>query len=482
MKKIFNNKARIGLSVICKTALVMVILILINLLTALIPQNITLLDTSKNKMYSISDDTKRTISSIDEKIEIYLLTDTDEKSLDDTGIHLNAFLKRFAALNPNINYTLLNVSSTNEYLESKEISLSDISTNSILVEGKSRYRYIDNSEIFYYYIDGIGNVTSNEAQIYQLYYGLSPVYKFEGENLLLSSLNYVTATDLPLAINLTGHGETTLSNNLISQFTTAGIEVTNLESVSFIPNSEMLIINNPTSDIEENEASLISQYLDNGGKLFLVTAPGTSDFTNLRSILKNYGLDYEDGIILDQTQGNYYQYPYYLIPNTQSHISTEALTTSVLLPFAHGINVSEIDGTVNTEFLYTSESSYIIPTTSSTISKPEGQDEKKYTVGVISEKNDTNSTLVWVSSQMFFDESVNSAASDGNFEYIISISNYLCDNKNLNNVNVSSLTLTTEKLTFSYNSMAFSAILIIGIIPISVIIIGLIYCHKRKAK
>ena len=481
MKKIFNQKAKIGLSVICTAVLLLAILVLVNFLVGILPQNITLLDTSETKMYSVSQSAKHEIANVKTDIDIYLLTAGGEDSLDDTGIHLNAFLKRATALNKNISYSIVDLYTADKFLENRGIDSSNVTLNSIVVESELRNRYIDSSELFYYYIDGIGKVSQNEAQLYQMYYGMTSTYNFDGEGLLLSSLSYVTSTELPLIINLTGHGETAIPSDLKTQFTTLGIGYSELETLSLVPGCEMLIMNNPTSDISASEASLIAQYLDKGGKLFLVTAPGTSGFSNLCSVLDTFGLGYEDGIIMDQTQGNYYQYPYYLMPASSPHDATSGSTASLMLPFTHGISISTVDGISSSKLLSTSVDSYIISPTATTTVKPEGQEEKSYNVGVISENSNNGAAIVWFSSQLLLDESVNSAIGGGNFEYTAAISKYMCAVE-ATSTETAPLPLVTEKLTVSFGSMAIIAILVAMIVPVSTVIIGIAYCYKRKRR
>ena len=481
MKTVFNQKTKIGLSVICTAVLLLAILVAVNFLVGILPKNITLLDTSEIKMYSVSQSAKQEIANVKEDIDIYLLSAGGEDSLDDTGIHLNTFLTRAAAFNKNISYSIVDLYTSDNFLENRGIDSSTATLNSIVVESELRNRYIDSSEIFYYYIDGVGKVSQNEAQLYQMYYGLTSTYNFDGEGLLLSSLSYVTSTELPLIINLTGHGETAIPNDLKTRFTTLGIGYSELETLSLVPGCEMLIMNNPTSDISASEASLISQYLDKGGKLFLVTAPGTSGFTNLCTVLDTFGLGYEDGIIMDQTQGSYYQYPYYLTPASSSHAATSGSTTSLMLPFTHGISISDINGISGSILLSTSATSYIIPSTATTTAKPAGQEEKSYSVGVIAESRSSNAAIAWFSSQLLLDESVNSAIGGGNLEYVAAISKYMCGAEETS-TETAPLPLITEKLTFSLGSRAIIALLVVGVVPVSTIIIGVAYCYKRKRK
>ena len=98
---------------------------------------------------------------------------------------------------------------------------------------------------------------------------------------------------------------------------------------------------------------------------------------------------------MDQTQGNYYQYPYYLMPASSPHDATSGSTASLMLPFTHGISISTVDGISSSKLLSTSVDSYIISPTATTTVKPEGQEEKSYNVGVISENSNNGAAIVW---------------------------------------------------------------------------------------
>ena len=146
MKNILNKKAKIGLSVIFTAVLVLAILVLVNFLMELLPQSATLLDTSENKMYSVSQSAKLEISKIEDDIDVYLLTAGGEKSLDDTGIHLNAFLKRATAVNKNINYSVIDLYAVDNFLENRGIDSSTVTLNSIIVESKLRRTFDENGK------------------------------------------------------------------------------------------------------------------------------------------------------------------------------------------------------------------------------------------------------------------------------------------------------------------------------------------------
>ena len=486
MNKIFNTKtARVGFSVMAITALVLAILVLVNLFAGILPKNVTLLDLSENKMYSVSDAAKRDIAKVKENVNIYLLTAGGESSLTETGVHLNTFLKRLAAQNNKLSYKIINLRTDTAFLTAKGIDVSNVTTLSIVVESDRRHRYIDNSELFYYYIEGIGKATQSEAQMYQYYasmYGstLNILYQFAGEDMMINALSFVTSTDVPTVIALTGHGETAIPSAMQSEFTSVGVSYSELSSLLIVPGCELLIINAPTSDIIEEEAALLSEYLGKGGKLMVFTTQAVSSFTNLISVLEKYGLNCIDGVIIDPTSGSYYQYPNWLNPTAKAHTATAGVTGSALLPSAHAISISDTAGITTNAIFNTSAASYILPPDATSAEKPEGAESLSYPVGVIAEATN-GSAITWISSGAFIDDTANQYASGGNYAYALAITSYMCGVET-SNTTTNALTLTTETLSINNATLAIIALLIVAIIPLSVIIIGAVYCYRRKMR
>ena len=55
---------------------------------------------------------------------------------------------------------------SDNFLENRGIDSSTVTLNSIVVESALRNRYIDSSDLFYYYVENVGKVSQNEAQLY----------------------------------------------------------------------------------------------------------------------------------------------------------------------------------------------------------------------------------------------------------------------------------------------------------------------------
>ena len=96
-----------------------------------------------------------------------------------------------------------------------------------------------------------------------------------------------------------------------------------LESFSLLNTDEIpedadaLLIYAPESEISSEEAALLEDYLEAGGKLLVIAGPtegGT--LTNLYSVLKSYGVETADGLVVDTDREHYaFQQPYILLPD-----------------------------------------------------------------------------------------------------------------------------------------------------------------------
>ena len=95
-----------------------------------------------------------------------------------------------------------------------------------------------------------------------------------------------------------------------------------LEDLSLLSEGEIpqdaaaLLIYAPQSDLSESERDLILDYLQQGGRLLLVTDYSEEERPNLDAVTAYYGLSSVDGIVLEGDASRHMQgYNYYLLPD-----------------------------------------------------------------------------------------------------------------------------------------------------------------------
>ena len=171
---------------------------------------------------------------------------------------------------------------------------------------------------------------------------------------------------MTVQLDLLRHGETELDERITEMLSQDNFESESLSLLSeeSVPeDAAAIIINAPSSDLNQDEADMLITYLENGGKLLMFTSYTGTDMPNLDSILENYGVKRSSGIVVETDSQHYYpQMPYYLLPNIQSDdITTEVKSNYILMPVAQAIQKldSYCDTITIKSLLTTTEDAYI---------------------------------------------------------------------------------------------------------------------------
>ena len=490
-KKFKQKTSQNGLLVCLVTMLLLLVLIAVNYLATRLPTSITEIDISANKMYSVSDTTKRSLSKLSYDVDLYYLSEGGEDALADQALHTKLFLSKLPDYSSHLSFKVIDTTANPTFVSSLGIT-DEVSNNSVIIKSDKRTRILSQQDLFFYYIDGVGKLTETEAMQYvymfQMYgQTVTPTYHFNGEEKMLTAIDYVSSDTIPKAYVLDGHTETALSNTLVNALSAQNIELvalTLMQSGRIPEDCDFLIINCPRSDLTSVETELISAFLENGGSLILITPPGVSAHQNLLSLAQKYGFSAEDGIIIEGNSNHFYQVPYYLFPLVSEHpITAEyANSTYSMLPYAHGIQIaSELPSGVNATAIFTtSTSSYIVATDAETTARPEGQTTAPHHVGVVAEATN-GSQFIWFSSSGITDEEANYYTANGNFLYFVSAAKSLSKTENSVSTIVP-MTLTTPHLVVPAASAGIWSIVLIFLIPSAILIIGFVYWIKRRKK
>ena len=471
-----------GLITLAVGAALLAFLIVINLLVSALPANVKTIDITDNKMYSVTDSSKRELAKTDTAVTFYLICQGGEAALADTAFHLDAFLKNAATVSNKITYQLIDPLVNKQPID--DLGIENVSNLSVVVKSALRHRVIPSSEFFAYFIDGVGKVDENTALYYYYYMGKSPSYGFDGETVLLSAVDYVCNPNLPTVYELSGHSETALSDALKKQLDAENFTVSSLPSVgATLPDDcDMLVINAPQTDLAAAEVESFLRYINAGGTVMMVTTPDSAPFTNLGALAAAMGMSAEEGIIIETNSSHYYnaQYPYYLVPLRESHTAT-ASVGSIMLPFAHGIAVSERlpDGITVSPLFSTSTQSYILPIDAETVKQPEDTELRSFCVGAVSQ-NTNGGKLIWISSNGFLNDSADQMVSGGNAKTFSAIAKWVCDAKSA--PSSSPLPLSTARLTIPTSTAGLLSIIIIFLLPLGFIGYGLFYVIRRKKR
>jgi hypothetical protein len=253
---------------------------------------------------------------------------------------------------------------------------------------------------------------------------------YDGEGQITSALDYVLNDDMPKVYMTTGHNELSLSNTFTSALNKENVdyETVNLMDLDAIPDdAACLFINGATSDFSSDDKDKVIDYLNNGGKVILVTGYTDEETPNIDAILSYMNLSIAKGLVVENDSNGYYRSPYYILPTQSSDSYTSGTYGKYLfLPYSQGIIVPEevsTDETATGEitydvFLSTSDSSFAKQDVNNTqdFSQSENDMNGPFALGVEAVKtlDDGDATLVVYGCEQLFTDDANSVVSGAN--------------------------------------------------------------------
>lgn len=315
------------------------------------------------------------------------------------------------------------------------------------------------------------------------YSGSSSYTSFDGEGQLSSAVNYVTSDVQKKIYTVTGHGEDSLSTTITDLMTKNNYttEELNLLMKDSIPDDcDLLLMDGPTNDLSDDEVSLLSGYLGEGGKVMcLLGDTGLDSLPKLAGLLKDYGIEGADGYIADP-QRCYQNQPYYIFPvlNLSGDMADGISSQMVLLMNSRGLTTTDParDTITTSAFMTTSEQAYAVT--------EEDQKQGTYDLGVVATETISSdsteskeSRLTVISAGSLIDQQITDAFSQ------LENTQVFMNAVTANFDGVTNLSIEAKSLTTEYNTVqhagGFSILVVFGI-PAVVLIGGFVVWFRRR--
>lgn len=473
LKEMFSNKrVRYGSFASVMTLAVIAIIVVLNLIVSQLEIKF---DLTKDKMFSLSEQTQNIVSALDKEVNIYPIytkgyENTQFMEMLDKYKSLSNKIK-IEAKDPNLNPAFIK-----KYTENNET----ISSGSIIVESGDRFKVLTPYDLVDYQFN---------AQIYD--------YQATGialEPKVTGAIQYVTTDDLPIIYLLEGHSEPSLNESALTSLTNENYTVRSLNILTAgkIPeDTDMLLINPPARDYSQEEVDIVNEYLTKGGKAIFNLALYSTPLPNYEKVLANYGVRPQNMLILEGDRNNSLPgNPLYLIPNLDSHEIINPISDDkmlVILPVTQAIEelAQKNDSTKITPLLTTSKSSYAKRNINSQTVEKEADDiDGPFNLAVLIEDswfNDSESyqsKIIVISSTNLLD--FNAGIPTANMDFFMNSVNYLVDRQD--SVAIRSKSLAMERLTLTANQgLILSAVSVI-VIPAIIIVIGVVIWLRRRNK
>ena len=429
------------------------IAIMINMIASQFSGILDNIDLSENNLYEITDTTLDLFSELEKEVELVVLAD---KSTTDERI--KTFIEKYAAESEKLSVKWIDPIEHPSALEEY-----DASSDTVVV----RCEETDKQEIVHF--------SDMIVYDYSSYYttGYATESAFDAEGQLTSAVNAVT-NDVSKKIYYTaGHGESTFSSTIYDLFDKSNFETDEINTLmqSEIPEDcDLLFFYAPATDITEDEKTMVSEYIQNGGDVFLMLGVTETETPNLDALMKEYGMEKAEGYIAD-TQRSYQGNYYYIFPELSLSGDLANGMTSEMVLLVQSLGFTEVDPARDTielnAFMTTSSGGYAVD--------GENAVEGEYTLGAVATENEGQFTVI--ASDTMIDSAITDSYStlENTTLFMNAVTNHFDD--------VENISIESKSLEITYNTVqhsgVFGVIAIIGV-PIMVLIYGFVKWLKRR--
>ena len=475
-----------GTNTLLLIAILIAIVILIN--SAVQSLNLTPIDCTSNKEYTLTNESKDRVKNIGSDVNIYFV------GYEDSATQVS-LARQYNKTNNKINVEVIDANERTD-IASKYNVTND--SKAIIVENgeKSKTLYSDD---LYTYDSSYQTIDLTEEKI-------------------TSAILNVTSEKIANVYFLSGYSDYSLEYSGGMYYLSSYLkdEVLNYETLDMlvkgsIPDDcDTLVITTPNKDFDELTTNEITKYINNGGKILWLNSSysETKDLPNVNKILALYGINpFEVGYIYETDNSRTaLGYASCIVEDLGSTDIAKKLTNAVLLNATKiNVNTDELSnlGVTKEDLISTSSTSYFRKNVSNTSSGTDGDEQGGFTVGGIFTKKISTSTEKEENTDENSDDNGISSTlvifGDNNFISDIQITSQtnpmliLANNKDLMLNSIAYLTNNDEDITIRKDYTKSSdftptdgqkeaIVKIIFAVPIAIMLFGLVIWQIRRRK
>lgn len=480
-KKSSNEVIKKWLSNTTYTVIILIIIITayvgINMLMEKI--NMTDIDLTADKIYSLSDASKQIAKSINKEVNIILVNMSDIQSVID-------FSNRYSKENDKIKVTVI----TDVNKEPELAAKYNLTANSyqIIIQCGDKEKVLTTSDLYTY------DYTTYEE-------------KDLTEEAMTNALLDVTTENKPKIYFLAGHNDN-LELYMYSFKQSLVNEANEVEDLDLLTKGEVpedcsvLAITTLNNDIKEIERDAILKYIKNGGEIILFTDANVTKIRmpNFQKVLDEYGISISEGILLEQdTDKMLSGSPSAIVVTVNAgtsitqniNMDTNAcFINSGKINFKDSETLEKLGVEFETLATTTDQAFYREDLTIASTSKQSGDEEGAATVGALLTKKiaaDKNSKMIVYSNNMFI---TNMQISLNSQYYLYAYELYNNEDLALNSISYLTgredtimIRKNTETTTYTVTEQQQNIILtIIFAVPVLIIVVGIIIWQVRRRK
>ncbi len=437
------------------------------------------LDLTQERLTTLSEGTLQTLQAMQEEVTFHLVfqegTDTDLRS------ELETLTQTYALEGP-VKVDVIDPVTEPGKISPYKTAGTSISEGSVIVTNSddSRFQVVGSREMYTYTVstDGTRRRTGIAA-----------------EQKLTAALRSVTGEGNPTICFLTGHQEASVADcsELVERLEGDGYTASDFTlQGGEIPENSVLMILSPAMDLTDGEYELLTDWLDNGGRLFYACDASLDMETmpHFAQLAERYSLRFESGIVVeDSNEPNYWvSSPLYLMPEIQRETeaaSGMSASARVLVPGSRAILGPEIplSGYTYETILNTSSKAYIKRTDSEAYTREDGdpQGTQQLAVSVRHEIDGTDAEMRIVLMGSLYTTMDNALlSSSANLDLTMNMIAFLAEREDEVSVPVREVANTSMQVP-----SAATALVILGItlvLPAAAVVTSIVVIIRRRRK
>lgn len=494
-KKYRMRKLRYGSAATAITVIAVALVVLVNVIMSMLSDRINMtIDATPDGTFEITQESIDYLETVNEPVDIVCMTSEAEFSTSPYIYFKQAYevLKKYTIYSKNITLTFVDMTKDPTYANRyKELYNGDIDQYSIVVSSDKRIKVIAVQDLF--------NVERN-------YYNYSQqITSSNAEQELTSAIMYVTDPDPMNAVVFNSETESASSyDNVITMLRSNGYNVSEINPlIDAIPEeTDIICINAPLNDYDEDTVQKIYDFLDNGGKLgrtmIYIADTSQNPANNMNALLAEWGVRIEEGVVGDSNSRNTSSSSNYIIgsfidTNENEYAANVADASLPVLSYHSRPITLLFDENSNrlTKSLVQTEDTGFILTEEMQTALENGENyepefgscttmaaARKY---IFDEDNNIMySNILVVGSSIMLSEELTSATYYNNGDYFISALNTLTGKTN--GINIVAKDLTSDTFDMDQNTYRTCYTVFVFVIPIAVIVVGIGVYLKRRHK
>lgn len=468
-----NKKYKINSKVV--TIGVLAVVILVNLFVTLLVKKFPIkLDMTSEKIYELSDETKKMLAEYDTPVDIYFIAGTSYESSYRLLGNVAEVLEKYAQYGSSLKYTSIdsekNPTFGSKYVEDGEY----IGAGSVILDSGERFKVYNYTDLY--------NTSTNSQ-------GQQTASSMRAEQMINAGLKYIASDEEFTAYFVKGHNEVELGG-LKTKLADENYEVKdiNLTTEEIPEDAKLLVISAPKVDYTSADIAKLDAFFARAGKALVTFDYECSNLTNLYDYLKSWGILVNDDLAVEQEQSHTVsQLGLVLADYGDSEIVTTLKENNRIIgyyPYSKSLQLlfSENNGIKTETVLATTDSAYST-TDFASLENTSGSTGKQIIAAAATKQGDSpaEDAIIFVSgTTALLDINEQNIASFGfaNYDYITNVLTFL--HGTYEDYSISPKYLSSGRLMMDgMQGLIFGGIFAI-LVPLAVLIYGIVVWVRRR--